>query len=416
MKPRIAIVAASLEILGGQGVQADSLARALRADGYRVTFVPINPSFPRGLRWLRQVKYLRTVLNQALYIPRLLRLRSADVAHVFSASYMSFLIAPVPAMLAARLFGTRVVLHYHSGEADDHLANWGGLVHPWLRLAHEIVVPSNYLAGVFARYGYRVRVIPNVVDLSRFVYQERTPLGPRLLSTRNLEPYYRVDVVLDAFAKLKVRYPDATLTVAGYGSEEPRLRERAVDGVRFVGRVAPDAMPALCAGADILMNASVVDNQPVSILEAFASGLAVVSTPTGDIPSMVRHGKTGLLVPTGDPESLASAVATLLDDPERARAITRRARDLVNGFTWAAVRDHWAATYESLIPDPSSSNPESRIPDPESRIANRASRIAHPRIASAAIQGFGIGDTRFEIRDAGLKDQGLGIRDSVGEQ
>ncbi len=56
--------------------------------------------------------------------------RALDVVHVFSASYSSFLLAPVPAMLAARLFNKRVVLHYHSGEADDHLAHWGALVHP----------------------------------------------------------------------------------------------------------------------------------------------------------------------------------------------------------------------------------------------------------------------------------------------
>ena len=57
-------------------------------------------------------------------------------------------------MAAARALNKRVVLHYHSGEADDHLANWGALVHPWLQLAHDIVVPSEYLRDVFARYGY----------------------------------------------------------------------------------------------------------------------------------------------------------------------------------------------------------------------------------------------------------------------
>ncbi len=346
MKPRIAIVAASLRILGGQGVQAQSLVESLTTDGYDVTFVPIDPVFPRSLSRVRRLKYLRTALNQALYVPSLARLRHVDVVHVFSASYMSFLIAPVPAMLAARLFGKRVILHYHSGEADDHLANWGVLVHPWLRLAHEIVVPSTYLAGVFARHGYGVRVIPNVIDLSRFRFRERSPLRPRLLSTRNLEPIYRVDVVLDAFARLKERRPDATLTVAGYGSEEARLRQRAVDGVRFVGKVDPAAMPALCDDADIFLNASVVDNQPVSILEAFASGLPVVTTGTGDIPSMVRHEKTGLIVPSGDPGALAAAVERLLEDPELAHGLASDARRVVERFTWSGVREDWADVYK----------------------------------------------------------------------
>src|SRR5687767_13833161 len=139
---RVAIVAASLEILGGQGVQARSLVQALREDGVDARLIAINPTFPPGMRWLRRLPYLRTVLNELVYVPGLSRLASVDVAHVFSASYASFLLAPVPAMLMARLLNKRVVLHYHSGEAEDHLANWGSLVHPWLKLADEIVVPS----------------------------------------------------------------------------------------------------------------------------------------------------------------------------------------------------------------------------------------------------------------------------------
>ena len=117
MGARIALVAASMEILGGQGVQARALATELRKDGYELTFVPVNPSFPPMLRWLRGWPYARTLLNQALFLPSLLRLRGVDVVHVFSASYWSFLLAPAPAILAARALGKRVVLHYHSGEA-----------------------------------------------------------------------------------------------------------------------------------------------------------------------------------------------------------------------------------------------------------------------------------------------------------
>jgi glycosyltransferase involved in cell wall biosynthesis len=222
-RPRIALVAASLDILGGQGVQARALVDALRADGYPVAFVPINPRFPRGLRWVRRIPYARTLLNQLLYLPSLLRLARADVVHVFSASFWSFLLAPAPAMLAARLFRTRVVLHYHSGEAAEHLS--GGACSctrgsGWRR--HRRAV--GLFEGHLRRARHAARVILNVVDLSRFAWRERSPLQPRLISTRNLEPYYRVDVVLDAFRRLRAAIPEATLTVAGYGSEEARLR------------------------------------------------------------------------------------------------------------------------------------------------------------------------------------------------
>ena len=345
---RVAIVAASLDILGGQGVQARTLVEALRADGYAVAFVPINPRFPRRLRWVRRIPYVRTLLNQALYLPGLLRLARADVVHVFSASYWSFLLAPLPAMLAGRLFGARVVLHYHSGEAADHLDRWGVLVHPWLRLAHVIVVPSDFLAGVFADHGHGTRVIRNVVDLTRFTFSDRRPLRPRLISARNLEPYYRVDVVLDAFARVRAEVPEATLVVAGAGSERERLERMAPAGVRFVGAVAPQWMPALLADNDIFLNASVVDNQPVSILEAFAAGLPVVSTPTGDIPAMVRHDDTGVIAPPLDATAMADAVLVLLRNPERATRLARAARQEIERYTWAAVAEQWASVYEPV--------------------------------------------------------------------
>src|SRR5207244_813781 len=221
--------------------------------------------------------------------------------------------------------------------------------HPWLRLVDEIVVPSDFLRQVFARHGYRARVIPNVVDTRRFSYRERVALRPRLFSNRNFEPHYRLDDTIEAFGLLKARFPEATLTLAGSGSEEQRLRRMAASieagGIRFVGRVEPTAMPGLYDEADVFVNSSVVDNQPLSVLEAFAAGLPVVSTATGDIATMVRDGETGLIVPPGDLGAMAKDVAELLENQERAAAISRRARREVERYAWSRVRDEWAAAY-----------------------------------------------------------------------
>jgi glycosyltransferase involved in cell wall biosynthesis len=387
---RVAIVAASLDILGGQGVQAQALVRSLREDGIDATLVPINPRFPIGTRWMRRLPYARTVLNELLYVPGLSRLATYDVVHVFSASYASFLLAPVPAMLAARLFNKRVVLHYHSGEAQDHLANWGSLVHPWLKLADEIVVPSAYLRDVFAKFGYRVRIIPNVVDLGIFDYRERRPLRARLLSTRNLEKYYRIDVIIEAFARFQTTCPDAVLTIAGYGSEEPTLRAMAAQltkgGVRFLGKVSPAWMPKLYADSDIYLNASEVDNQPVSILEAFASGLPVISTPTGDIRSMVRHGETGLLVPPEAPVAMCRAIAETLNRPERALQMAEQAHNEFHRFTWPSVRGAWQAVYSGSRFEVLGSDVQvqgSAYHGPERRAKNRNRSTQHPEPGTA---------------------------------
>jgi glycosyltransferase involved in cell wall biosynthesis len=292
---------------------------------------------------------VRTVVNQLLYLPTLLRLSRVDVVHAFSASYWSFLLAPVPALVIGKLFGKRTILHYHSGEAEDHLSRWGRLVHPWLAFADEIVVPSHYLAGVFKRFGYETRVIFNTADLSRYTFRDRHPLGRHVLSVRNLEPHYRVDVIIRAFAAIADEFPDAMLTVIGSGSEAQKLRGLAAEldlhRVRFMGRVEPAEMPRLYDEADVVVNTSVVDNQPVSILEAFASGVPVITTPTGDIAAMVRDGETGVIVPAPDPAAFAEAIADVLRDEPRARALARAAHRELARYEWRTVAHAWDDVY-----------------------------------------------------------------------
>lgn len=342
---RLAVVAPGPSAVGGQAVQAGALVAALRTDGHEVELLPIDPRFPRGLGWVRRVPIARTILNQALYLPSLARLARARTVLVFSASYWSFVLAPLPALAAAKAFGARTVLVYHSGEADDHLARWRRFLRPWLSRVDRIVVPSEFLRDVFRRHGYDAVVIPNVVDLSAFVYRERVPLRPRLLSSRNLEAHYAVDNTLRAFAVLKRKHPDAQITVAGGGREMPRLRALAaglgVRGIRFLGPVRPDAMPRLLDEADVFVNSSTVDNQPVSLLEAFAAGAPVVSTGAGGIARMVRDGENGRLVPAGNPVAMADAIDDLLSRPDGSVRLARRAREEVLRHTWPRVRPLW---------------------------------------------------------------------------
>lgn len=342
---RIAVIAPSLEILGGQGVQAAALMTALQGDGFDVSFVPVNPRFPRALRWLRAIPYARTLLNQLLYRWQLRRIRNVDIVHLFSASYWSFILCQVPAIKAARRYAKPVILNYHSGEADDHLRHWGSRVHPWLRRVDRIVVPSVYLQDVFATHGYTTQIIPNMISLTQFRFRRREPLQPKLLSVRNLEPIYRIENTLLAFAIIREKLPLATLTIAGYGSLESTLRSQAdvlgLAGVTFVGRVEPSEIAELYDKADIFINSSVVDNQPVSILEAFAAGLPVISTPTGDIAFMIRDKETGMLVPPGQPDAIAKGVFWLLENQPEAARIADAARQEVEKYTWRNVQADW---------------------------------------------------------------------------
>ena len=104
--PRVLIVAPSMRVLGGQAVQADLIVRNARAEGARIDLLPINPVPWGPLRYLTRIKYLRTLIVSFFYLISLFwRVPRYDVIHIFSASYTSFLLAPTPAVLVARLFG-----------------------------------------------------------------------------------------------------------------------------------------------------------------------------------------------------------------------------------------------------------------------------------------------------------------------
>lgn len=348
---RVCLVGPSLDILGGQAIILNRLRQRLgTVRDLEVSFLPVNPRLPRGLAQLQRVKYVRTVVTSVAYVWSLLRtLRHVDVVHAFSASYWSFLLAPVPAMLVGRLFGRTVVLNYRSGEADDHLANWRTAV-PLMRLAHAIVVPSGYLVDVFARHGLRAHAIVNFVETDHLAFRPRAELAPRFLSNRNLEPLYNVACTVRAFARIQREVPDAELVIAGDGSQRGEL-ERLVAalglrGVTFLGRVSPQQMPALYDAADAYLNSPDIDNMPNSVIEAFAAGLPVVTSDAGGIPYIVRHEQNGLMVPRGDDAAMAREALRLLRDPGLAARISAQARqECMDRYTWPMVRDAWLQLY-----------------------------------------------------------------------
>ena len=347
---RVLIVAPSLDILGGQAVQAARLLEGLQREPLlEVGFLPINPRLPKLFRWMQAIKYVRTVVTSLAYVLTLLvRVPGFDLIHVFSASYFSFLLAPTPAILIAKFYRKKVVLNYHSGEAADHLARWPSAART-VRRADAVVVQTNYLVEVFARFGLTARAIPNHLERTALRFAERTPLRPAFLSNRNLEPHYNVGCVLRAFALIQKQTADARLTVVGDGSQRAELerlaRELALRDVRFLGLVKPEEMAELYNEADIFLNGSEIDSMPISILEAFAGGLLVVTTDAGGIPWIVRDKETGLIVRRGDYQALAQAALQLLRDEKLAARLAANARREVEKYSWPRVRDAWLKVY-----------------------------------------------------------------------
>jgi L-malate glycosyltransferase len=356
-KIRVAIIAASLRYVGGQAVQADLLLRHWQGDpDVEAKLVPIDPVFPKGLRWIERIPGLRTMLREPLYLREVWRaLEDCDLAHIFSAGYWSFLIAPAPAWWTARLRGKKALIHYHSGEARDHLRRFRS-ARAVLAEVDAVVVPSRYLVDVFAEFGIQAEIVPNLVDLTQFSFRERRPLRPHLVSTRGFSPYYSIDVVVKAFAEVKKAYPEASLDLVGGGPLEAEVRKLVADlrltGANFTGVASRTEIGKYYDAADIFINASWLDNMPVSVIEAFGAGTPVVTTSPEAMPYLVEHERTGLLSPVGDEKALAANIIRLLRDPALAAALAKNAHEEGRKYRWQVVRGQWVNVYRGLIAMP----------------------------------------------------------------
>jgi L-malate glycosyltransferase len=353
-KIRVALVAPTLRYVGGQSVQADLLMRNWAGDrDIAVTHLPIDPRFPVGLRWAECVPFLRTLLRQPIYAWNLWRdLKDIDVVHVFSASYTSFLLAPLPAWFIARMRAKKTLINYHSGEARSHLHR-SKLARGVLRRTDDLVVPSGYLEEVFLEFGLKAQTVPNIIDLSQFYFRDRRPLQPHLLCTRGFHPYYGIDVVVRAFAEVKKTYSEARLDLVGGGSLEASIRDLVrqlrLSNVNFIGVVSRDAIGRAYDRGDIFVNASNLDNMPVSVLEAFAAGTPVITTEPEGMRYIVQHERTGLLSSPGDPAALAQNIIRVLKEPQLAERLAQNAFEESKRYRWTAVREHWLSVYEGLV-------------------------------------------------------------------
>ena len=227
-----------------------------------------------------------------------------------------------------------------------------------------LVVPSEYLVDVFSEFGLQAEVVPNLADLSQFSFRARTPLRPHLVCTRGFHPYYRVDLVVRAFAEVQKVFPEARLDLAGGGPVEGQIRDLVHDlgvrGVRFLGVVSRAEIGRVYDEADIFVNASSLDNMPVSVLEAFASGTPVVSTAPEGMRYLVEHERTGLLSPPGDAAQLAENILRLLRDGELSLRLAACAYQECGRYQWSAVREQWLNAYRTLM-----SGFEQKVKSPE---------------------------------------------------
>ena len=207
-----------------------------------------------------------------------------------------------------------------------------------------------------------IEVIFNFVDTERYapgrdrrVLQALFPglsaAEPVLVHVSNFRPVKRIGDVVGVFAAVNARRP-CRLVMIGDGPEraaaERSLQERGLASrVAFLG--GQEHFAPLLAACDVFLLPSEQESFGLAALEALSCGVPVVASSAGGIPEQVRHGHMGYLAPVGDVAAMAAHVLSLVEDPERWRLFSRRARQhVLEHFQRAPAIDRYEALYRRL--------------------------------------------------------------------
>jgi glycosyltransferase involved in cell wall biosynthesis len=345
-KPRLLLVGNHLSRSGFNPSVCEALADRLRTRGWGVLITSRHPQ-----RVARVCDMLGTVW----------RLRhDYDLAHVDVYSGRAFLWADAVCRLL-RLAGKPYVVTLRGGDLIRFARRRPLRIAKLLSAAAAVTAPSRFLAQHFepltqeptlgraTGLSRAAHLIPNPIDVSAYCYRPRRSVQPRLVWMRAFHRLYEPQVAVAAFAELAHEFPNARLTLAGPDKGDgslartQRLAERhgLLRHIEFAGAASKSSLPALLDSGDIFLNTSRVDNTPVSVLEAMAGGLCIVSTNVGGIPYLLRHERDALLTPSGCPQAIAGAIRRVLREPALAEQLSRNARRSVEPYDWSSVLPLW---------------------------------------------------------------------------
>jgi len=229
--------------------------------------------------------------------------------------------------------------------------------------AGAVIAQTNHMKSAIQRLCPRdIFVIPNGVDIDRFSYisREKARIGLNikgnekiLLFVGGLRPIKGVGYLIKAMSIVKQRYGNIRLLIIGDGEDRQTLEELAkklnlARCISFLGQVANEAIPEYMIASDILVLPSLSEGFPVTILEAMATGLPIVTTRVRGLPEIVREGKNGFLVEPKNPEQITEKVLLLLENDDLMQKISGNNREKAKHYSWERVAQNLEEIYTKV--------------------------------------------------------------------
>ena len=273
--------------------------------------------------------------------------KTVDVVIIDTYSTQNFYFALVISQLC-RLYKVAYVPVLNGGNLESRLKHSALMSQLVFAHAKINVSPSLFLQHTFTTYGYtNVQFIPNTIALEQYQFTQRSYTTIRLLWVRSLSKIYNPELAVTVLKKLQDQGYDASLCMVGPDTgdgsfESVKALARALDvSVRFTGKLSKIAWRRLSASYNIFINTTHIDNTPVSVIEAMALGLPIVSTNVGGMPYLISDKKDGLLVAPDDADAMVAAIIEVYTNTSLRTELILKGREKVATFDWAVVKQLW---------------------------------------------------------------------------
>lgn len=254
-----------------------------------------------------------------------------------------------------RLLNMRYIPILHGGNLPHRFAYSPGLVKAVFGYSYTNIAVSPYLEALLKEHNYKHTLIENSIELSKYSFRERKNISPRIIWVRSFDKIYNPEMAIRVFNNIQQQYPAAILTMVGPDKDGSLQHCIALaksmgleNAINFTGKLAKEAWLKIASDHDIFMNTSSYDNLPVSVIEAMALGLVVISTNTGGLPYLLTHGSNALLSGIDDEAAMTENIFALLSGTANAYTLSHEARNVAESYDWQQVKNKWSQLLGSL--------------------------------------------------------------------
>lgn len=272
---------------------------------------------------------------------------TAKVVLIDTFSTSNFYYALITSQLA-RILSLKYIPILHGGNLLHRLKNSEVFSTMIFKYAFKNVSPSLYLASEFKKYNFETVYIPNTISIEEYPFKLRTKLAPKLLWVRAFDKIYNPAMAVKVLALLKTSHKNASLCMVGPDKDgslneikKLAIQLEVADSVIFTGVLPKEKWHELSKNYDIFINTTNIDNMPVSVLEAMALGLPIVSTDVGGLPYLIENNVDGLLISVNEEKKMTEAIVTLLGNQKKAEELSKNACEKAEKFDWSVIRLNW---------------------------------------------------------------------------